>query len=85
MDGIEELKRLVDWLGDPERQNTLMWIGGGIVVVAGAVWGAFRRKPVAPANSTGNRIDIKGKNTGVVIGGDSNGEITVGKPRKDAP
>ena len=45
------------WLRDPANQQTLGWIGGGVVVVVGGVWAGFKfffskQEPKAPSPPT---------------------------------
>lgn len=43
------------WLLDPANQKTLTFFGGGVVVVIGGLWAAFkffRQKPAPPATTT---------------------------------
>ncbi len=32
----------LDWISDPKIQNTLTWLGGGLVVIASGVWAVVR-------------------------------------------
>ena len=49
------LNELLNFLRDPTNQALLSWIGGGFVVVVGAMWAAFKffisRKTAAPAEN----------------------------------
>jgi hypothetical protein len=72
---LETLKDLVDWLGNPQRQMTLMWVGGGVVFVVVGIWGAL----FGFETGGGASIEIKRDNNGVVIGGDA-GDVTMPAP-----
>ncbi len=56
------------WLRDPANQQTLGWIGGGLVVVIGGVWAVV--KFFAKKEGDGPRPpSVKADRGGVAIGG----------------
>ena len=46
-----------DFLTDPQNQQTLSWLGGGLAVICGGLWAVFRfvlerrGRPGAPASA----------------------------------
>jgi hypothetical protein len=78
--------RIWDWLRDEKNRAPVSWIGGGVVVVAGALWTATTfffphnsdQKP--PLASTSVTVE-----TGIASGHDTNiiGPVTIGPTAKD--
>jgi hypothetical protein len=66
------------FLRDPGNQAVLGWIGGGIVVVAGGVWGVV--KFFAKGDGGGGvKPSVKAEGGSVAIGGDNkNSPINIG-------
>lgn len=76
-----DLQVVWGWLSDPNNQDTLALLGGGVVVVAGGFWTviryAFRPKPAA----TGSDSGVNASDGSVAVGGDMKGNtVTMHAP-----
>ena len=65
------METLWTFLSDPDNQQTLAWLGGGLVVAAGGLWAVVkvflaRRTTSAPSPST----TIKADRGGIAAGRD---------------
>ncbi len=77
------------WLRDPANQQTLGWIGGGLVVVIGGVW-AIVKFFAKREGDTATPPNVNAKQGGVAIGGSNvnspiatnSGRESSGKTRK---
>ena len=72
------LDALWSFLKDPANREVLAWIGGGIVVVGGAVWAVVKFFAKKPEGAKGPSVSAD--RGGVVVGRDNHGAINTNKP-----
>ncbi len=61
------------YLRDKNNREILGWIGGGIVVVAGAAWTVFVFFWTPSPSPNGGQPNVEASGGGVAIGGDVSG------------
>lgn len=84
--------KLWAWLCVPRNQKTLGWLGGGVIVLAGAVWKFAVQEPVKPpelpstarpaasAPPASTAQDAKAESGGIAANARDQSQVSIGTP-----